>query len=381
MRNTVLILLCLLLSFGAAAQTPDNSRKEKLEREIEILDSQLKKTNARRESALTSLNLTRKQISKRKSLVAESDRQIRAFNDAIYAKQREINRLNSRLDTLSIYYSKLIKNAYKNRDARIWYMYILAGDDLGQGFRRYAYLKNLSSQMNAQAEKIKKTKEELDAEKRRLQSLKAEASKLKTKRQAEVDKLRKEELNSTRLVNQLKKERSKYQKQLASKRKQMEDLNRQVGKIISSSAGKKSRPVDVKLAAQFEANKGKLPWPAEGVIVDSFGQHYHPVFTKVKLPFNNGIGIATAAGATVKAVFDGEVKQVIVMPGYNKCILVQHGTYFTFYCKLASVSVRAGDSVKTGQSIGKVDTIGGETQLHFQLWNGKAPQDPAKWLY
>ena len=98
------------------------------------------------------------------------------------------------------------------------------------------------------------------------------------------------------------------------------------------------------------------------------------------MPFNNGVNVSVAKGTKIQAVFNGEVKRVIVMPGYNKCVLVQHGSYFTFYCKLASVSVKAGDKVKTGQTIGVVDTIDGQTQFHFQLWEGQKPQDPEKWL-
>ena len=118
----------------------------------------------------------------------------------------------------------------------------------------------------------------------------------------------------------------------------------------------------------------------QGVIVDRFGQHYHPVFTNVKLPFNNGITIAVSKGAEVQAVFDGIVKQIVVMPGYNQCVLVQHGNYFSFYCKLKSTAVKPGDKVRTGQKIGSVDTINGETQLHFQIWQGSKPQNPETWL-
>lgn len=114
--------------------------------------------------------------------------------------------------------------------------------------------------------------------------------------------------------------------------------------------------------------------------MDHFGQRFHPVYTNLKLPFNNGVTIALAAGTEIKAVFDGDVKQIVVMPGYNKCVLVQHGNYFSFYCKLGTVSVKAGDKVKTGQVVGTVDTIGGETQLHFQIWSGRNPQNPEIWL-
>ena len=66
--------------------------------------------------------------------------------------------------------------------------------------------------------------------------------------------------------------------------------------------------------------------------------------------------------------------------GERICVLVQHGNYFSFYCKLKSTSVKAGDKVKTGQKIGTVDTINGETKLHFQIWQNQKPQNPELWL-
>jgi len=149
----------------------------------------------------------------------------------------------------------------------------------------------------------------------------------------------------------------------------------------SSSSGKTPKiAIDTKLDAEFSRNKGRLPWPADGPVVDHFGQHYHPVFKSVKLPFNNGVTVALSPDASVRAVFDGLVKQIVVMPGYNKCVLVQHGNYFSFYCKLKSVSVKAGDKVRTGDVIGVVDTIDGATLLHFQIWKGTVPQNPELWL-
>ena len=59
---------------------------------------------------------------------------------------------------------------------------------------------------------------------------------------------------------------------------------------------------------------------------------------------------------------------------------MQHGNYFSFYCKLGSVSVKPGEKVKTGQVLGTVDTIAGETALHFQIWEGRSPQNPELWL-
>lgn len=136
----------------------------------------------------------------------------------------------------------------------------------------------------------------------------------------------------------------------------------------------------MKLDAEFSKNKGKLPWPVDGPVVGRFGKHYHPVYKNLELPPNNGVDVAVAKGSKVQAVFEGVVKQVIAMPGYNQCVLLQHGNYFTFYCKLGNVSVKAGDKVRTGQALGVIDTINGQTQLHFEVWQGTKPQNPELWL-
>ena len=386
------ILLPAILAVAAAvsmsAQDIDRhmESKARLEKEIEILDRQLADNADRSRDALSRLTLIRKKVSNRKALVAESDRQIRLYSDEIYSAQRKINRLQAREDTLTEYYARLVKSAYRNRDARIWYMYILASEDLGQAFRRFSYFRELSSEMKAQAREIRALRAEQEAEKARLQDLKSAAEKVRVRRQADLKSLQQEENQSSMVVTQLKRNRTRYQKELNAKKKQVDALNREIRRLVEeamkSASGNKGETaaIDYHLAEDFSANKGKLPWPAEGPVIDHFGQHYHPVFTRLKLPFNNGMTIALAKGSSVKAVFDGVVKQIVVMPGYNQCVLVQHGNYFSFYCKLKTTSVKAGDKVKTGQTIGEVDTINGETQLHFQIWKDQTPQNPEQWL-
>ena len=386
------ILLPAILAVAAAvsmsAQDIDRhmESKARLEKEIEILDRQLTDNADRSRDALSRLTLIRKKVSNRKALVAESDRQIRLYSDEIYSAQRKINRLQAREDTLTEYYARLVKSAYRNRDARIWYMYILASEDLGQAFRRFSYFRELSSEMKAQAREIRALRAEQEAEKARLQDLKSAAEKVRVRRQADLKSLQQEENQSSMVVTQLKRNRTRYQKELNAKKKQVDALNREIRRLVEeamkSASGNKGETaaIDYHLAEEFSANKGKLPWPAEGPVIDHFGQHYHPVFTRLKLPFNNGMTIALAKGSSVKAVFDGVVKQIVVMPGYNQCVLVQHGNYFSFYCKLKTTSVKAGDKVKTGQTIGEVDTINGETQLHFQIWKDQTPQNPEQWL-
>lgn len=381
------LLLCLCTGAYSQDTKAQEEKKARLEREIAIIDRQLAENASKSNTKLADLNLIRKKVANRKELVAQSDRQIKKFNDDIYLTQLEINKINRRIETLTDHYSRLVVSAYKNRDARVWYMYMLASDNLGQAFRRFGYFRNLSDQMKGEAQKIRAAKEELEEEKEKLSQMKKDAEAVKAERVKELESLRKDEKNADNVVKQLKKDRRTYEKQLSSKKKEVQALNREIERLISAAMKGKTSPsssvkkteVDQKLAAEFVKNKGKLPWPVDGAIVGRFGSHRHPVYNIV-MPQNNGFDLAVSKGEEAKAVFDGVVRQVMVLPGYNQCVMIDHGDYFTLYCKLRNVKVKADDKVKTGEVLGTVDTINGQTQLHFELWQGKTPHNPENWL-
>ena len=397
MRKFLLIGILLLCAISAGAQSSSVKRLEnqraQLEKDIELLNRKLSQNSKSSSEALSSLTLVRRKISAREQLIASYDQTLKLLNDSLRIFQRELNRVQARHDTLAYYYSRLVKGAYKNRDSRLWYMYVLSSNSVGQAFNRFGYLRNLSSQMSQQALKLKEAEAELKVQKARLNKLKAEAEKVRKKVVDERTQLRSEEGDASKMVDKLKKDRRTYEKQLKEKNRQKEELNRKIADLIrqqtkkQSSGSKKSggskttsTTVDTKLSNEFAANKGKLPWPVEGTIVERFGKHNHPVYQNVQLPQNNGVTLVVRRGATVKAVFGGTVSQIVVLPGYNQCVLVNHGAYFTLYSKLKSVSVKAGQKITTGQEVGTVDTIGGEDLFHFELWKGSDPQNPENWL-
>ena len=395
MKKFILILLVALLGVSAWGQKTSSmkkleSQRAQLEKEIAILNRQLKENSSAREQALSSLTLVRTKISAREKLIAGCDQTLRILDDSIRTCKGELDRLQARHDTLSAYYARLVRGAYKNRDSRMWYMYVLASESIGQGFRRFGYLRSLAAEMSSQATRIRETAAAMQVEKDRLESLRADAAAERSQIVRERSKLRAEEDESNRLVQKLGKDRKKYQKQLQEKNRQKEALNKKIADLIrqqsqkQQSTGKKgkttSTAVDTKLSNEFASNRGRLPWPVEGAVVETFGKHKHPIYQNVDLPQNNGVTLAVKKGTQAKAVFNGTVTQIVVLPGYNQCVLVNHGEYFTLYSKLGTVAVKSGDKVKTGQVIGIVDTIAGEDLFHFELWHGTTPQNPESWL-
>ena len=386
MKKFLLIaILAILVPLGLRAQGSSTSameaRKAQLEREIAELNRQIRGLAGKKESAMGELELTRSKISARKELISETEKLIHALDDSIKVRELEAERLARRRDTLSVHYSRLVRSAYVNRDSRVWYMYILGSENLGQAMRRYAYLRGFARNLNAQAAKIAEVTAALEEEMLSIRELRADAEAHRSSLMEGYAALKVEEAQSQRLLASIEKDRARWESSIREKNKQITELNRQIAEAIRrASASSGSTAVDVALSSDFASNKGRLPWPARGAIVEPFGQNPHPVYQNVTMPFNNGITMAVAEGTAVKAIFGGTVSRVAVIPGFNQCVLVQHGKYFTLYSKLKSVSVSKGDRVETGQTIGVVETVDGESRLHFELWDGRSPQNPVQWL-
>lgn len=416
-RRLYITFLALFLALAIAggdtfAQTKEiegqRARIKQLEEDISYLDSQIQSTQTRKKNTLDELVLIQSKIANRKALLEELDKEIKSQIREIASTQKGIREMEQRLDTLEHYYSRMVYNAYKHRDTKVWFMYILASDNMEQGYRRWSYLKNYSKSISTQADKIRGIKEEYKKELKRLQLLKNRNLKAQAARTEEYNALTREEKQSQAFAKSLDKQQSQYKKQLAQKRKEANNLAREVERLIAAEikrqqeivrkqeelarkeelAKKEATPMEYqefaqsqKLGNNFAVNRGKLPYPvSQGVVVEKFGEHPHPTLKNVKLPFNNGINISTKPGTQVKVVFDGTVKQIIAIPGYNQCVLVQHGQYFTFYCKLAKVDVKVGDKLSTGNPIGVLESQGSTAILHFELWNGTAKQNPELWL-
>lgn len=373
----VLVLCCLSLNAQPSLKEQQN-RRATLEKDIAILKKQLSNTTAKSTQAISNLNMIQAQKRNRQKLVREQEAMISSLDGQIGSLQKEINHQQTVLDTLQAHYNRLVLGAYKNRDVKIWYMYILSSDSISQAFRRFGYFKSLSTQIHDQALQIQDLQQRLGKKRNEMQDLRSEAKTLRDQRSAEVAKLSSDESRQKTIVAKLKKDSRSFQSSIKAKQKEMQALDKQIAKMLAQAqSSKKKKPIDYTLDSSFEKNKGKLPWPVEGPITEHFGP-YKNISLNINL-VSNGINIACDENSKIKSVFDGVVSNVMLAPGYGQCILIQHGSYYTSYCKVKTAYVHQGDKVKTGQIIGEVATISGKTQLYFLVWK-KAYLDPESWL-
>ena len=102
---------------------------------------------------------------------------------------------------------------------------------------------------------------------------------------------------------------------------------------------------------------------------------------------HNGVDLAAEIGQPVKAARAGTVSAVYEDDFYGVTVVIDHGEYTAHYCNLAmSPTVAAGDPVSAGTVIGAVgDTAllesADASHLHFAVFRGGEPVDPAGFLY
>jgi len=147
------------------------------------------------------------------------------------------------------------------------------------------------------------------------------------------------------------------------------------------SVGPQSPVVGLPDAESLPASAGELPWPVQGPLLRGFGRSVHPRFQTVTL--NNGINIAAPANSPVAAVAGGTVEFADSLPGFGRCVILDHGEgYYTLYAHLARSFVASGAKVVRGQVVAEVGRPAPdeESQLYFEVRHGRTPLDPTEWL-
>ena len=130
--------------------------------------------------------------------------------------------------------------------------------------------------------------------------------------------------------------------------------------------------------------KGKLPNPTTGsfAITSRFGRQYMPDMPDVEYD-NPGIDAESDAGAAARAVFDGKVAGVYILPGYNTVVIVNHGGYYTVYGNISSPTVKTGEVVSAGTNLGSLalnEDGSGKSTIHFEVWKNRDKLNPQEWL-
>jgi len=405
MRNRpihILLFLTLLLSsVSVSAQSQKQkeleAKRRQLLKEIDQINTLLFTGKKKEKSIISQVEDLNYKVSVRKNLIEVTNDQANLLTREINTNQKEISSLREQLKVLKEDYATMIVKSYKSRSDQSKVMFLLSSDNFKQAYKRLQYIKQYAQYQRDQGEKIKRKTQQLqDLNNALLQQKKDKEKLIEENRKAK--KRLEEELNEQKaLMASIRKNLGTYTAQIKRKQQEADRIDKEIDRLIREAIAESNRKAGNSsssrsyaltaearaLAANFESNRGKLPWPVEkGVVKLRYGRQPSPIDKTVTIN-SNGVRIATEQGAKVRAVFDGEVARIVVIKNANPAIIIRHGNYFTIYKNLSKIFVKQGDKVRTKQIIGEVFTnkSNGETILGFGVNKNSNTENPANWIY
>lgn len=420
--KAILFFIAVLIAVDAHAQSSAElkRRRDKLSEELEQLNKDYQETSSNKRATLKQLSLLKAQISLREEKISNINSEVRNLDSQISESNNTVHSLQSQLDQLKKEYAGMILFAYRNQSAYNKLMFLFASKDFNQAYKRLKYLQQFGAYRERQAGYIQGTQKELHVKINELDKTKQEKSNLLEDQEKEKKTLGAQKNDQVKVVKDLsqhegllKQQQKDVQNKLAKTnreiasaiRREIEEAQRkaeaearEAARLAAAKAKAENRPAPVerkavaktssgylnatpeaaRLSNDFLGNKGRLPWPvANGIITTPFG----PYTSEGIRSENTGVDIRTNAGATVRAVFEGEVIRVVDVSG-TYLVMIKHGEYFTVYGNLRSVTVARGQKVTTKQNLGIVatDPSTGETEVNFDIYKAKDAQNPKFWL-
>jgi murein hydrolase activator len=428
MHKLFFTALITFSSLMALAQQPASERarmeneRKALQKELKEMQDEYSKVKGKKKVTLGQLNALQRKMEVQERYIGNVNKELKILSDEVYLSTIEINHLQKQLDSFKQQYARSVIYAYKNRSNYNVLNFIFSASSFNEALKRVSYLRRYREFRQQQVANIIETQKAIEERKKSLLGKKQQKNSVLQNQTQQLSVLEDQKKEKDVVVSKLKSEESKLSKQITAKKKRDNVLKNQIAAIVrreidkarkeeadriaaekkknaatttttTTSTTPSTKPVtkakefkplnssakDIALNASFEKNRGGLPWPVDnGVITIPFGS------SKIgQLSFDNpGVSIGTpSAGATVKAVFDGEVSAVS-NTGDGMMVMIRHGKYFSVYSNLSSASVSKGDAVRTGQAIGRTATAddGDGGQLDFMIMQEYKNVNPTPWL-
>ncbi len=399
--SKLFFLLFFSISFFNIGELQAQTRKElettrkKLKQEIVKVNKLLFAAKKKGKNALDDLKDINQKIATRTDYIASINKETSLLSIEINQNGKEIDKLTNRLQALKKDYAEMIFKSYKSKSKQSQLLFLMSSDNFQQAYKRVQYMKQYTAFRKKQGEEIvvqtdliRKLNDSL-LYKKEVKDTLIKVEEIE-KKEIETDKK-----SQQKLISQIKRQERKYTRDIKAKQREERKIAAKIDKIIKDAIARSNAkkgntkatgfaltPEAKALALRFEQNKGKLPWPVKnGLVVRRFGTQSHPTLRGITIT-SSGLHIATDKGTVAQSVFQGKVLAVQLLTGGKKAVLIQHGNYITTYNNLETLSVKKGDTISTGQVLGKIFTnkVTGKTTLIFVLHKETQRQNPSSWI-
>ena len=417
------------------ARTMSTVKQEQRRAEKTLKDAgkKLNDNTRRTEQELVRLNQLEGELKEKNREIDNIRTSLSAIDSDIKVAGDSLAVLEKNLAALKTQYAGALRKMQGNFRSKNLITFLFSASSFSDVTARYRYLREFSDWRKRKMQEISKASNLLGSQRRQLGSLQSERRKTLSSLTENESQLRSKRDETDKVVAKLKKEGSQLQKTIDNNQRKLKKLENELDRMIiaeqkrqaeaqrkaeqaarqkkQQTASKNKRKSQGKtvekpsasakgnsemaaitpgnaesraLSGSFESNRGRLLFPVRGryTIVKGFGRQTHPDLPNV-VTDNPGIDIAASEGAKARSIFEGTVSGIFSQDGYNKVVMVRHGSYISIYANLSSINVRMGEKVRANQDLGTIyrdPEYGNKPVLHFELRRERAKLNPMQWI-
>lgn len=407
----IILLFLVLISTSVFAQQKKvndlEARKKKALQEITNINGLLNESKKNTQTLTTRIQLVANQIDARKKILSLVEEEVKLIEDEQRNLESDINKLEKKLELKKLQYAQMIASMSRETVGKNKLVFMLSGNSLAESYHRFSYLRDYSQKIKNQTEQITFQNRLIAAKQDSLHQIQLEKQKVLGQKIVEQRLLEQEETKYKKDVQLAQSKTKELNKLLAKRKAQAKALDKQIQKILAeaieqqkvlirkekeaSAKSKSSKDIaaaksvaeesSIKLSGSFLANKGKFPLPFVGkyAITQRYGKEVKNKNTDLD---HHGVVVQVEPKAKIKAIFDGTVNRAFGVSGYGGVVIINHGTYYTFYGNITNLKVKKGDKITMGQELGEVflDPETNTSDFTFQLYNGRTSLNPEVWL-
>lgn len=399
------------------------------QRKISETSTRLNTTGKELKRQLNSLNSLNADIRQQDATVKQLRSRIDSIGAEISTTADSITSLESELEEMRAAYAKAMKSMQPAAGDMSTLSFIFSSQSFSEAYSRMRYLNRFTAWRQRKADDIDRAIERIGERRQHLTGLRHQQDRAYREAENARRSLAQKQDESEKMVTSLRKQDKQLRAELAEQKRQARALDRELDRIIAAEQARIAREEAAReakerkaknsarrsktsgngdtpsardiasaraetrsaastsasqLTGSFTSNKGRLLFPVSGryKIVRRFGRQPHPTQKHV-MTDNSGIDIEVSRGTTARAVFEGTVSAIFRQDGFNTIVMLRHGKYLTVYAGLSSASVRQGEKVKAGQTIGTIysdPADGNRAILHFEVRNERTKLNPTAWV-
>ena len=391
-NNTLLVLIFVLASFKILAGETDNvkSNLNKIQKQINLIDKEIKKNSKVKKGLNRSLKKHEKEISNTKKEIYKVKKKQKSNKQKLTNLSKKLKKLEIEMLRRKQLQNEILYQSYIKPKPGYLQLF-LEGINPNEVSRQVNYIGFLTKAQNENILKIDKTRKNISATKKSTKKILKNITQLRKKKERNAKKLEKKKKAKKLTLNEI----SKKLKSQKSKKLKLQQDEKKLSSLVKNlmlklkeeekkrKAEKKDtkeekKVVDIKAyKINFAKLKKKLKLPVKGKVIYKYNAKRSDTGTKWK-----GLFIKAKEGSDVKSVAAGQVVFSDWLRGFGNIIIIDHGkSYMSLYGNNDSLLKQKGEYIKGGEVVALSGNSGGNKYngLYYELRHNGKPFNPLKW--